>query len=210
MHSWARAYDPSWVNKLYNGIKRNTSDPYPHFVCFTDKTYRFDEDILPVRLKDPEAGFGCLAEAWRGDYTAERRVCVLGLDTIILGNIDEIMQTELPSGIGLLRDPYVPNQVGNMVGLYDESACGMLWNLWQLNSDMTDQNFLRSLVGVVGATLLNDKYPGEILSYKVDLRGGRWGGSEGDKEKLKILYFHGNPKPHEVVEKSPWLKENWI
>jgi hypothetical protein len=211
MPDWTKVYSPEWVDKLCRGIQRNTADPYTHFVCFTDKEYHFEEHIWQVRLEDPTAGFGCLAEAWRDDYT-ERRICVLGLDTIITGNIDEIVQTELPTGIGLLRDPFATHQVGNMVGLYDRAACDSLWRQWRSNPNRseTEQNFLRRYVGIDNSTLLNDKYPGQILSYKVDIRGGKWGGSEGDKEKLKILYFHGNPKPDTVVEKSPWFKENWI
>jgi len=202
MHSWARAYSPEWVDKLYRGIKRNTADPYPHFVCFTDKTYRFEEDVLQVQLRDPTAGFGCLAEAWRDDYT-ERKICVLGLDTIICGNIDTIIDTKCE--IGLLRDPYAPTQVGNMVGLYSQKACEMLWRQWNIKPHgMTDQNFLRKYVGIDRCTLLNDKYPGEILSYKVHVKQ-----KEIDREKLKILYFHGNPKPDAVMETEPWLKDYW-
>lgn len=206
MPAWTSVYTPEWVDKLYRGIQRNTADPFPHVVCFTDKKYSFRENIWQIELLYPKAGFGCLAEAWRPDYT-ERRICVLGLDTVITGPIDEIVSTDLPSGIGLLRDPYAKTQVGNMVGLYTLEACESLWDRWNIDSSMTDQNFLRRYVGIEGCVLLNDRFPGQILSYKAELRNGRWGGSEGDRDKLKILYFHGKPKMNEV--NSPWLEGHW-
>jgi hypothetical protein len=212
MPAWSSVYTPEWVDKLYRGIKRNTSDPFPHVVCFTDKEYAFKETVFQVRLNNPDAGFGCLAEAWRDDYT-ERRICVLGLDTVIVKNIDTIIDTDCE--VGLLRDPYAKTTVGNMVGIYSREACEQLDMKWALyGKGQTEQNFLRKCVGEScmegkdGCVLLNDMYPGQILSYKVDLRNGQWGGAEGDKDKARIIYFHGNPKMNEI--NSPWLEENWI
>jgi hypothetical protein len=200
MPEWSKVYTPEWVDKLYRGIQRNTMDLKIDFVCLTDREYDFEEDVHQIPLRNPEAGWGSLCEAWRPDLMLGRR-CVLGLDTVIVGPIDEIMQTDCD--IGLLRDPYAPDQIGNMVGIYDEYYSGNLWLLWLESEGLNDQQFLRKYVGTDRAVLLNDKYPGQILSYKVDIKG-----KAVAVPPVKIVYFHGNPKPNEI--KDEWILEHWI
>lgn len=206
---WTQVYSPEWVDKLYRGVDRNTSGEID-FVCLTDKEYEFKEPVRGEILWKPNEGFGCLAEAWRPGLVEEgTRIVVLGLDTIIVGDIEEIITTDLSSGIGLLRDPYAPDQIGNMVGIYDHGVSGALWKRWQQTQGLNDQNFLRRNVGIPGSTLLNDRFPGQILSYKVDMRSPQFGSREGEKQNVRIVYFHGRPKPNEVVDGCPWLAENW-
>ena len=205
MPKWSEFYHEGWVDKLYRGIARNTADPAPHVVCLTDRKYDFKEPVWQVGLRNPDAGFGCLAEAWRDDFT-ERKVCVLGLDTIITGDIDHIVQT--PCKIGLLEDPYAKGQIGNMVGLYSRESCDLLWNLWHKVQDehpgvFNDQQFLRNYVGLENVAVLNRIYPGQILSYKVEVKG-----RSEPRQKPSIVYFHGNPKPNEI--NVPWLDSHWI
>jgi hypothetical protein len=51
---------------------------------------------------------------------------------------------------------------------------------------------------------LQGHFPGQILSYKVEVQG-----KEGHAlDDARIVYFHGVPKPHEIPD-EPWVKEHW-
>jgi hypothetical protein len=208
MPEWSEVYNPTWVDKLYRGVRRNVTFPFD-FVCLTDKTYQFEEpEIRQIPLIDKQAGWGSLCEAWRPDLDTDK-IVVLGLDTVITGRLDHIVLTDCE--IGLLRDPYARTTVGNMVAVYSRIACQQLWSKWiSLNGDQrwTDQNFLRNMVGDScirgdeGFLCLNDNHPGQILSYKVDIKGKTLA-----LPKVKIVYFHGNPKPNAIED--DWILENW-
>ena len=49
---------------------------------------------------------------------------------------------------------------------------------------------------------LDKKFPGRIVSYKVDIVP-----MHRAVEDTSIVYFHGEPKPHIINEN--WIQENW-
>ena len=48
---------------------------------------------------------------------------------------------------------------------------------------------------------LDDLFPGQIKSYKVQV-------VPPDLGDTRIVYFHGNPKPH-MLDHLPWITEHW-
>jgi hypothetical protein len=209
---YSRVYDASWVDKLYRGVDRNTECDID-FVCLTDRWTDFDEyvNIRQLQLKDTPGSWASMCEAWRPGV-AFNRICVLGLDTIITGPIDEIVDTDCD--IGLLHDPYSPAQVSNCVGIYSRAACNRLWQNWienqgkwktdaLYNGCISEMEFLRKAVGINGATMLDDVHPGQIVSYKAHVVD-----HPKALERARIVYFHGKPKPHQVEDE--WIKQHWI
>ena len=80
-------FTPEWVDRLYRGIKRNTTRPF-RFVCFVDREYEFKEPIESIPLKLPYRNMFSLLEPFSEDLG---QVLFMGLDTIITGNIDHLM-----------------------------------------------------------------------------------------------------------------------
>ena len=88
-------YDPAYVEKLYRGFKRNLTIPFD-FVCLVDKNYIFQEDIKAVRFKRSvdQYGWMSLMEMYRPEICEGIRLTV-GLDTIITGPVDDILQAQV-------------------------------------------------------------------------------------------------------------------
>ena len=67
----------------------------------------------------------------------------------------------------------------------------------------SEMEVLRTYYNDVGK--LDVKFPYRILSYKKDiLRPDR-----GILGTSSIVYFHGRPKPHQIMDHENWVQENW-
>lgn len=205
-------YSPKWVDKLVSAIERNTSIPLS-FYCLVDRDdYVFQKkNVVPILLKETINGWSPMMEAFRPDICSRHRM-VFGLDTIITGNIDHII--EWNGACGLLDDPYHPYTLCNGIGIYNESTASRFWYMWNERSRLFPDNqlyyhgflsemaFLR-LVAKDSARSLNRIFPKEIQSYKAHWRAS----SENERKNARIVYFHGDPKPPHVEQE---LLEHWI
>lgn len=86
---WGTRYNADYVNKLYAGIKRNTSWKIT-FYCFTDDEKDLHEDIKVEKL---EEGW----KKWWGKVTLfncdiQGRKFYIDLDMIITGNLDQLFE----------------------------------------------------------------------------------------------------------------------
>lgn len=195
--SFSRMYDESWVEKLYRGFQRNTTRPF-NFIVFTDKERKFNEVGIAqtqfLAKGKPDYATHCIEP-----YRLGRAMILVGLDTIITGNIDQLVDyCTVPSHprkrIAMPRDPYDARITCNGVGLIPPG-----WtNIWEEHNGQNDMEWIRSFDPAV----IDDLYPGQVVSYKghVKPRGGI-----GD---ARIVYFHGEEKPHQLDHLS-WVTENW-
>lgn len=186
----SRCYDETWVNKLAAMARRNLTVPH-RFVCFTDRTRRFDAGIEQERLTAARPDYGSFTEP----YCLNAPMILMGLDTVIVGNIDPMAHYCLTAPkIALPRDPYQPDRVINAVALVP-AGHRALWDDWRGENDM---DWLRSR----DTTFLDDLFPGAVLSLKFhDIRRK---GLQG----ARIVYMHGQHKPHQLLH-LPWVREHW-
>ena len=227
-------YDPAYVEKLYRGFKRNLTIPFD-FVCLVDKNYIFQEDIKAVRFKRSvdQYGWMSLMEMYRPEICEGIRLTV-GLDTIITGPVDDILQAQV-SKFAVCTDPMYPNQICNAITLSTPEFCEEFWGMWEGNEVKLIQDSKLVLENVAPAPsemVLMRKYygdspcidkvfPNRILSYKVHVKENEHpiDKLEGVShnvyqnrlkliERSSIIYFHGWPKPHNIAEQR-WVRENW-
>lgn len=190
-------YTEEWVEKLYRGFKRNSTIPF-EFICFTDRERDFKEPITQERLDTP-IDYSALLQPLKLD----RPTIICGLDTMIVGNVDHLMLYTLNNGLHAFpRDPFFPHTICNGVVLAPKHNL-QLWQLWEkkqkhYHNYSRDMDFLRSLKARV---VMDDLWPGDVVSYKGHVKDY---GLDG----VKIVYFHGEQKPHEINE--PWIEENWV
>jgi hypothetical protein len=191
---FSQGYSEIWVDKLAQAIARHTTQKY-RLICLVDEFYEFEEEVDQVQLKTNESGWGCVMETFRPDLGENQRF-VLGLDTIIKDNIDEILDWR--GKVGLLTDPNYPDTICNGVGSYSPEFCDFIFYEWQrkekygerilYNGRISEMQFLRLLAN--DATRLNEVFPNQIQSYKC-----HWLKEPEKREEASIVYFHGNPKP---------------
>ena len=227
-------YDPAYVEKLYRGFKRNLTIPFD-FVCLVDKNYIFQEDIKAVRFKRSvdQYGWMSLMEMYRPEICEGIRLTV-GLDTIITGPVDDILQAQVSKFAGC-TDPMYPKQICNAITLSTPEFCEEFWGMWEGNevklipdSKLVLENvapapsemvLMRKYYG--DSPCIDKVFPNRILSYKVHVKENEHpiDKLEGVShnvyqnrlkliERSSIIYFHGWPKPHNIAEQR-WVRENW-
>ena len=212
-------YTTDWVDKLYRGIARNYSGKFD-FICLGDQNYKFQEPIKSVRLSESvdEYGWMCMVDMYRPDLCTGRRFTA-GLDTIITGPLDDILNHK--TKIGLCSDPITPELVCNAVTLASPGFCEEMWKMYQwkkkdwlreclLSLEVKDTNKVVKVPSEMDvlrryyndAERLDQTFPLKILSYKMSVQHER-----RLIETASIVYFHGVPKPHRLNEK--WIEVHW-
>lgn len=186
--TFSRCYDETWVEKLYRGFARNLTLPF-RFVCYVDQGYVFDEPVEQVRIKAKVPDYSTCIEPYR----MGEPMILVGLDTLVIGNIDHLARSCLiRRDLGLPRDPYKPAQACNGVALVPEGMA----HIGTTHRGENDMEWVRGFPH----SFLDDEFPGEIVSFKgsVERRGAR---------NAKIIYFHGERKMHQL--RSALIEQHW-
>ncbi len=139
-------------------------------------------------------------------------VVTMDLDVVITGNVDFLLQHRSPGGLTTCRAAYQTSKPGgSIIGFapgekWQENLLMFLIGQKKLVEEETggsERKFYRKfcdneLMG--GISYWQDAYPGRILSFKVD---------GPPKNGASVVRFHGEPRPHEVVDKLGWVKDYW-
>lgn len=182
-------YDESWVEKLYRGFARNLTVPF-RFVCYTDRERTFSEDVLQKMIASPEPGYGDCIQP----YEMGEPMILVGLDTIVCGNIDELADYCLHAPvIALPRDPYHPSRACNGVALVPGGNA----KVWQDHTGENDMEWMRKQPHA----FIDDLFPGKVISYKGRVMQHGVGSAD-------IVYFHGEQKPHQLPN-DPLILAHW-
>ncbi|MGA0604869.1 hypothetical protein ACO2Q0_02625 [Phenylobacterium sp. VNQ135] len=183
-------YTTEWVEKLYRGFARNLTRPF-RFVCFVNTEHRFAEPIEQALYLPPEPTYAdCIKP-----YCLGEPMILVGLDTVITGNIDHLADYCLTADrIALPRDPYKPSRACNGVALVPAG-----WErIATEHRGENDMDHVRSYPH----RFLDDEFPGEVVSYKGSVEANGLG-------KARVVYFHGERKAHQLPAGHPIL-EHWI
>jgi hypothetical protein len=188
-------FTEEWVDRLYRGVARNTTRRF-RMVCYTDRPRSFSEDVIQRPIKLGYRNCLSLLEPFADDLG---RVVFMGLDTIIVGNIDRLMDYDGP--FAMLQDPWAPRSCSGVM------AYPYTPEIWQAFEAAHELHAATALLGehpsdmVYLATqphvLLDDC---GIYSYKAHCRGGV-------PADARIVYFHGREKPHELSH--DWIAQHW-
>lgn len=188
--SFSRCYDAEWVNKLYRGVARNLTRPFK-FILFTDRWRDVDPHIAQRRMMAERPSYSDCIEP----YALDRPMILMGLDTVITGNIDHLADYCLTADVlALPRDPYNKAQACNGVCLVP-AGHGWVYDSWRGENDM---DWLRKVEHVYIEDVFGE---GDVVSWKghVERRG---------LGKASVVYFHGQRKPHQL-KNNPIISEHW-
>lgn len=192
-------FTAEWVDRLYRGVKRNYTKPFK-FVVYVDQDYEFNEPVEARKLILPYRNMFSLLEPFR--ETGDKQV-FMGLDTIITGNVDFLDEY---SGFWMLQDPWHPRPCSGVM-VFDPQP--QIWADIEQNHEKYSKE--ATMFGYPSDMILLNHYTprvidGEacgILSYKAHLMNKP--GGIGD---ARIVYFHGESKPHELPG-VPWVDKHW-
>lgn len=188
---WSRCYDETWVEKLYRSFARNLTVPW-RFVCFTERERKFAEPIEQEWLPaDVVPHSGSLVEPYRLGVP----MIMVGLDTVVVGNIDHLAEYCLTADvIALSKDPYNPFACTgvSLTPAGKQSA-------WKHSRDVPDDMaHMRKQPHI----FIEEKFPGQVVSYKAHVA------KQGLPKDARIVYLHGKPKQPDLMHLD-WARANW-
>lgn len=182
-------YDESWAEKLYRGFARNLTVPF-RFVVFVDRTREFSGAIEQERLSSSTPTYGHFTEPYR----LNEPMILVGLDTIIVRNIDHLAEWCFTGDkVALPRDFKDKSRSINGVALVPK-GWRRIYDEWRGENDM---EWLRNFPWQP----INDIWRGHCTSFKLEVR-------PNGLRNTRICYFHGHPKPSDVADLA-WVKEHW-
>jgi hypothetical protein len=204
--SYSRCFDKTWVQKLYRGCMRHLPQQF-RFICLSDyEDLWFEEPIEIIPLSGRYRGCHHLMEAYRPDIVCKGVRIVMGLDTMIVGSLKELVQ--YGGHFAAPKDPYHPETICAGCLLVGPCGAARIWKAWletenqglwgHLPSEMV---WMRNHLPFK-ADLIDDLYPGQVLSYKVHILAER-----KRPPDARVVYFHGRKKPHEI--KDAYIAEHW-
>jgi len=200
-------YNADYVNALAKGIKKNITVDH-EIVCITDNATGFSKDIdrvIPFS-NDYPTWWGKL-ELFKHDQFANH-VFYMDLDTIITGNIDEIVSYR--GNFAGLRDFYALHSLGSGVMSWNPTETNLIYTRFVPRSREIitsyregDQRWIDE--NKPSIDYLQDMFPNQIVSYKRHCINKQ--GQIEIPKNARIVCFHGNPRPHSVNDER--IKKYW-
>lgn len=196
-------YKPEHVVALAAQVRKNTTIDY-QFICYTD-CIEYMPRVRSLSLENNWPGWWSVPEVFRNLGPT----VVVGVDTVITGNIDGLFQLAIDSGkddfwmIRSFRKPYrtisgIMVWNGDWSWLYREFSYQMISTKLRGEEDYT--NLQLKTKGII-PKIVQDSFPG-VYSWKRNCENGV-------PVDSKVLVFHGHPRPFEVPELWDKYKEDY-
>jgi hypothetical protein len=229
---WGTLYSSDYVNKLYNMVKRNLTKPFD-FYCFTEDPIGIDEAVIIKPLPEISIPPKNQVSPWRklsmfaSDLAGIKgKALFLDLDNVIIDNIDCyfdysdkfcIIENWTQMGQGIGNSSVYCLEIGKYSFVLDE-----------YNKDPqkivdtydNEQIFLSRMIGE-DLVFWPSEWCRSFKRHSVPGRFMKFFKAPIIPPKVKIISFHGHPRPHEALEgkwpgrlipyfkKPEWLAEYW-
>lgn len=205
-------YNAEYVNRLYRGIKRNTSVDFA-FTCFSDHGSGLESGIEHKPIPHFTGNWFSKISLYNKElYNPEDQIFFFDLDTVIIRNIDDILSYR--GNFILLRDFYRVTGYGSGLMSWRPEAVHHMWTAFTPESRCNHGDQGWPEIHYPNADLWQEKYPEKIVSYKVHIskkmqpiRNIPF--PQGNLDTASIVCFHGQPRPHHIHDLN-WMKEHWI
>lgn len=175
-----------YVSRLKMGVTRNLTVPHVFRVL--------TEEDSPAGV---EGWYHKIAMFQPGRL--EGRCLFFDLDTIITGSLDDI--AAYSGDFAMVRDWLHSDLKTSSAMAWDARKADCIYAAWH-NAGRPqfhprgDGGFIEAVMP--GADCLQDKYPGQLVSFKADC-------GAGVPEGARVVAFHGLPRPHHVND----LMRHW-
>jgi hypothetical protein len=219
--NWGDKFSDAYIQNLKSMVERHTTIEH-EFVCLSDR------DIPGVKTKKLMKGY----EGWWNKLQLfhagngfEKRVVYLDLDTLVVGNIDWLLEYRgvfmgiEDVGCVNANQPHLKGVMQSGVMAWDYNVNHKVWDGFIQNPDAVrkfrgDGEFLQFLIPEYARDLLQRVYPNRLKSYKYQVY------KEGITNDLSLICFHGRPSivqamyetiktPMATYEPRPWIKDHW-
>lgn len=185
------AYTDDWAVKLFNGFRRHLTIPH-RCVLFTDRRRNLP-DFIEQKVW-PDLGKRGYADCVT-PYSMNVPMILVGLDTLIIGNIDKMGRwcLENPGKLALPKHPYRDFSI-NGVQLWGGHDI-RIFRDWNGENDM---DWMRGFEHV----RIESLWANAVCSWKAHCFNGV------PPKGTRIVYFHGDRK-FPKLRKEPLIRAHW-
>lgn len=212
-----------YVQKIYEMLcKYQPLNTRWNFTCFTDR-----QEIPGISIKKiPPGMYSYFNKLWLFSpscFPLRSRVLFFDLDTCIVGNWGPLATVPLEKPV-MLRDLWAARPASGVMSWEVTLDTQRIWNDFESQSQRrppyrnfhpklelqirTDEQWLYPYLEPNNWAVWQDLCPNQFASYKFDVTGAmrkdQTRGIPMTAERarmLRVVYFHGRPRPHEVVAK---------
>lgn len=212
-------YNSDYVNKLFSGVKRNTTLEFK-FHCFTEDSDGVNKDIIihPLICNNIDGWWNKLY-LFSNKVNIDGRVLFIDLDTLITGNIDDLLK--VTEGFVMIKDFFYPLQNYDGSGLmsFETKQHPEIWDKFIANPSAAikelhphgDQRWIVKFVDDI--THWQDILPEQIMSFKLQCANSL-------PDNARVVCYHGKPSIPESINTTTrtqgvtlapakWVKEYW-
>lgn len=202
-------FTPEWVEALEWGVTGHTFC-WSDFVCLTDTPDELACDTIPLATELP--GFWAKMEMFRPGLFTDQRVLYLDLDTVVVGDLSDILVWN--QRVAVLSDFYDPANMASGMMLWQGDQMRHIWLDFSLAHEIIMRKHPRRMDHYLRGFLndhrprIQDLFPGQVLSYKADLRGRTEPYKEIEiPEEARLVCMHGRPTLTDLDPDDPVRKE---
>ena len=214
---WGKKYDADYLNKLYNGIKKNITKNFT-FYCITEISEGLNKEIKIINLETKFKGWmkKCILfdEKILNQIESIKEnslICFIDLDMIIYNNLDFL--SEYKGNFALMKTDDIQcegshNGYNSSIILYRKNFGRKIYDIMdKYENELTNQiirfdHYLEFIVK--NADFTQDVFIGKILDYNTYCKDKKL--EELPKDGA-IIAFPRSPKPHQCSE--DWIKKFW-
>ena len=228
---WGKKYTANDVNILFSMVQRNLSLPF-RFVCFTDdkrgirsEVECFDIPEIDIPEKKAVSPWKKLVMFKKDLYDLKGKALFLDLDIVIMDKIDcffdhsekfTIIENWTQKGEGIGNSSVYCFEIGKYSEVYEYYQNNFVEVTDQYRNE---QIYLSKKIGDIEfwpdswcKSFKRHSIPPYLIRYFVQPK---------KPEGVKILVFHGNPKPEDAIKGGfygnifkyikpcKWIEENW-
>lgn len=215
-------YSAEYVNILYSMVTRHSTKPFK-FACITENPTGLDSNILHVPLPYYKlTGWWFKPWVFSAEFPLVGDIMFMDLDIVIIDNIDELWEYE-PTKFCIIKDfvkAFIPtySKFNSSVFRFKSHEYNWVWDKIANDLSLTkqyqgDQDYITEEIKDNYAFWPDDW----VKSYKWEIRDKKelisvnnklnFNTIANIKSDAKILVFHGDPKPHAVLD--PLIVNNW-
>lgn len=223
-------YDWRYVDHLYRMLARSTTRNIKLHV-WTEAKRSVPEPYIKHELTEWVGVSGPRKSWWYKMQMFDPRYGITGpmlffdLDIVVVASIDWILDLPLDRFWGVKDFRYLwradRHEINSSIMYWDQSRYHWIWEGWTrqdraatIKKFAGDQDYLNSVIPRDQIGFLD---PQKILSYRWQIKDGGWsnhtrshrspGAGANIPAGSSVIVFHGDPKPHEVHEKS--ISQHW-